>query len=222
METSLIIFDLDGTLVDTSIDLTNSLNAALLPHGLELLTPQRTKALVGEGVRNLINKILAPVGREDLFDRVLADFLSHYTEHVADLSTPYPGVIDTLNGRLSGYRKAVLTNKRTDLSVKLLEALGMIENFELVLGPEDVPAQKPDPAGILHLIDKLGAKNQETVLVGDSEFDVLTGKNAGIRTVAVAYGFRPRMDLLDADVLIDRFMDLPAAVKGLDSIARKP
>jgi phosphoglycolate phosphatase len=221
MKTSLIIFDLDGTLVDTSLDLTNSLNAALSPHGLEPLTKERTKELVGEGVSNLITKILAPEKREDLFDRVLGDFIAHYTEHVADESAPYPGVMDTLNGRLSDYRKAVLTNKRTNLSVKLLEALGMMEHFELVAGPEDVPAQKPDPAGALHLLDKLGADKDEAVLVGDSEFDVLTGRNAGIRTAAVAYGFRPRMDLLDADVLIDRFADLPAAIKGLDSLSDK-
>jgi len=219
MRTSLVIFDLDGTLVDTSRDLTNSLNSSLSPHGLGPLTPERTKALVGEGVRNLINKILAPEGREELFDRVLGDFLVHYSEHVADLSAPYPGVMDTLNGRLSDYRKAVLTNKRTDLSAKLLEALGMLGHFELVAGPEDVPAQKPDPAGILYLLDRLGVNRDEAVLVGDSEFDVLTGKNAGVRTVAVAYGFRPRMDLLDADVLIDRFTDLPAAIRGLDALS---
>lgn len=216
MPIKLVIFDLDGTLVDTSLDLTNALNAALGAHGLEALTPELTKALVGEGVRNLINKILAPEGREDIFDTVLRDFLAHYSEHVADNSAPYPAVMDTLNGRLSGYRKAVLTNKRTDLSVKLLKALGMINHFELVAGPEDVPAQKPNPAGILHLLDKLGVHKGEAVLVGDSEFDVLTGVNARIRTVAVAYGFRPRTDLLDADVLIDRFSDLPAAIKGLD------
>jgi phosphoglycolate phosphatase len=216
MRTKLIIFDLDGTLVDTSRDLTNALNSALSPHGLEPLTPERTKALVGEGIRTLIDKILAPVCREDLFDRVLGDFLDHYTKHVADESAPYPGVMGTLNGKLTGYRKAILTNKRTDLSVKLLDALGMLEYFELVAGPEDVAAQKPDPAGILHLLEKLGADKDETVLVGDSEFDVLTGRNAGIRTVAVAYGFRPRTDLLDADVLIDRFSDLPAAIKGLE------
>ena len=84
MRTSLIIFDLDGTLVDTSQDLTNSLNASLSPHGLRPLTQERTKELVGEGVRNLITKILAPEGREDLFDHALGDFIAHYSEHVAD------------------------------------------------------------------------------------------------------------------------------------------
>jgi len=216
MPIKLIIFDLDGTLVDTSQDLTISLNAALDPHGLDSLTPERTKALVGEGVRNLISKILAPEGREDLFDTVLRDFLAHYSEHVSVHSAPYPGVMDTLNGKLGNYRKAVLTNKRTDMSVKLLKALGMLDHFEVVAGPEDVPAQKPDPAGLLHVLGKLGFDKDEAVMVGDSSFDIETGLNAGVRTVAVAYGFRPRETLLDADVLIDRFMDLPAAIKGLE------
>lgn len=221
MPISLIIFDLDGTLVDTSQDLANSLNHALAPHGMGGLTPEYTRSIVGEGVRNLITKILAPVGREDLFEPVLEAFISHYSGHLADQSTAYPGVADTLDGPLGMHRKAVLSNKRGEMSRKLLGALGLASHFELIAGPDDVPEQKPEPGGISHLIEKLGVKRDEAIMVGDSQYDVQAGQRAGIRTVAVAYGFRPREVLLDADVLIDRFSDLPAAIKGLDGLTGK-
>lgn len=215
MSIKLILFDLDGTLVDTSLDLTASLNAALSAHGLPLLNTEDTKAIVGEGMKKLITRVLEPSGRQDLYGQIYDEFLAHYTEHVADASTPYPGVVETLEGPLRDIDKAVLTNKRTHLSVSLMDALGLSEHFKIIAGPDMVPEQKPSAEGVLHLMDKLGADKSNTVLVGDSSFDILAARAAGIPSIAVTYGFRLKKTLTDADILIDDFTALPETIKGL-------
>lgn len=201
MPLKLILFDLDGTLVDSSIDITNALNYALEPYSFAPLTKEDVIKLVGEGVTRLIEKL---VGNKDL--SVIADvkerFLEHYTLHIVDHTREYPGVRETLEA-LSGYKRAVISNKREALSRKTLEGLGLAGFFDLVAGSDTTHEKKPSPAPILWALSELEASPAEAVMVGDSNFDVDAGKAAGITTVAVTYGYRPLEAISHADYLID-------------------
>ena len=221
MPIKLLILDLDGTLVDTGQDIAEALNHALAPLGLKPMDVQAVTALVGEGIPNLIMKAVGPAHLHRA-DSVRDSFVRYYKAHLTDHSLPYPGVMETLASlKDSGYRMTVLSNKNTGMSVEILKRLDMHEHFELVLGGDTVEEKKPKPGGVLQTLSELGAEPGETVLIGDSSYDLDAAKYAGGRSIAVAYGFRPRETLLDADVLIDRFIDLPAAIKGLDSLTEK-
>ena len=137
MKIKLIIFDLDGTLVNSIADITNALNYAIGPYGLEQLTIERTTSLVGEGVTRLIEKLVGQKAA-DLKDVVLKRFLEYYSEHLNDFTVPYPGVRETLE-MLGSYRKAVISNKREDLSKRLLENLGLSNYFDIIWGSDSVP-----------------------------------------------------------------------------------
>jgi phosphoglycolate phosphatase len=208
MDLKLVIFDLDGTLVDTSEDITNALNHAVKPFGIAPLSVRETTALVGEGISRLIEKILgsrySAIGAE-----VQSRFLEHYSEHLTDRSVLYPNVRETLQ-RLDGLRKAVISNKRESLSTRLLEALDLKRHFALVVGSDTVPERKPSAMPILHALSTLGVSAGESLMVGDSNYDIEAGKRAGLRTVAVTYGYRDRGILRDADHMIDDMGELIA------------
>jgi phosphoglycolate phosphatase len=216
MKIKLIIFDLDGTLVDSSVDITNALNYAIGPYGLEKLTVARTISLVGEGVTSLIGKLLG----ESAADRknfVLNRFLDYYSEHLADFTVPYPGVRETLE-MLGVYRKAVISNKREDLSKRLLENLELSEYFDFIWGSDSVPEKKPSPVPVLEMLKKVGCGPEEAVMVGDSNFDVEAGRAAGVGTVAVSYGFRAAGLLKDADFIIDSMTELPSRLEVFNAV----
>ena len=206
MKIKLIIFDLDGTLVNSSIDIMNALNYSIGPYGFEQLTLERTLSLVGEGVTRLIEKL---VGREsaDLHEVVLKRFLQYYSEHLTDYSVPYPGVRETLE-TLKKYRKAVLSNKREGLSKRLLEKLGLADYFDIIWGSDSVSEKKPSPVPVLEMLKKVSCRPAEAVIVGDSNYDIEAGRAAGVRTVAVSYGFRNAELLKDADFIIDSMNEL--------------
>jgi phosphoglycolate phosphatase len=206
MKIKLIIFDLDGTLVDSSGDITNALNYAAEPYGFEKLTIERTVSLIGEGVSRLIEKRLGTKAA-DLQEAVLRRFLEYYGEHLVDSSTLYPGVRETL-GLLGKYRKAVISNKREDLSKRLLEGLNSSIFFEVIWGSDSAPEKKPSPVPVLKMLEKMCCRPEEAVFVGDSVYDIQAGKAAGVRTVAVSYGYGNRRVLGGADVMIDRINDL--------------
>lgn len=206
MSLKLILFDLDGTLVDSSLDITNALNYALEPYAFAPLTKDEVIKLVGEGVTRLIEKLIGnrdPSVIEDVKNR----FLEHYTLHIVDHTREYPGVRETLE-TLSGYKKAIISNKREALSKKTLEGLGLAGFFDLVVGSDTTPEKKPSPAPILWALSWLEVSPAEAVIVGDSNFDVDAGKAAGITTIAVTYGYRPLEAIRHADYLIDRMEDL--------------
>lgn len=215
MSITLIIFDLDGTLVNSSVDLTNSLNYAIEPYGLERLTVGKTISLVGEGITRLIEKL---VGERpaDIREVVLERFLAHYSEHLTDHTVPYPGVRETL-GLLGEYRKAVISNKREDLSRRLLDNLGLAGYFELIWGSDSVPEKKPSPLPVLEMLRKFSCSPAEGVIVGDSTYDIEAGRAAGVRTVAVSYGYRDRALLKNADCIIDHMRDLIAALDAFNA-----
>ena len=206
MKIKLIIFDLDGTLVNSIADITNALNYAIEPYGFEQLTVERTTRLVGEGVTRLIEKL---VGQKVavLRDVVLKRFLEYYSEHLTDLTVPYPGVRETLQ-ILGNYRKAVISNKREDLSKRLLEALELSGYFDIIWGSDSVSEKKPSPAPVLEMLKKLSCGPDEAVMVGDSNYDIEAGRAAGVRTVAVSYGYRHISLLKDADFIIDNMKEL--------------
>lgn len=206
MSLRLIIFDLDGTLVDSSTDIANAVNYATGPYGLAALSVTETIGLIGEGLTRLIEKILGP-GRMHLHTEVMRRFLEHYEAHLADTTRAYPGVPETL-GLLPGFRKAVVSNKRERFSQKLLAELGLLSCFDLVVGSDSVAGRKPSPLPLQHAMRVLGAGPAHTTIVGDSIYDIEAGKAAGIRTIAVTYGYHDRSRLLGADALIDDFRQL--------------
>ena len=202
----LIICDLDGTLVDSSDDLTNALNYAIEPCALVKLTVAQTKNLVGEGITKLLENLLGPECH-DLHALVLDRFMSYYSDHLLDFTVPYPGVVKTLND-LSSFRKAVISNKRESLSKAVLEGLGLLQYFDLVLGSDSVGEKKPSPRPLMKVMETLACQPTETVIVGDSNFDIQAGRAAGTSTCAVTYGYRDARLLKDADMYVDRFEDL--------------
>jgi len=208
----LIIFDLDGTLVDSIVDLTNALNYATEPSGLEKLTAQQTKQLVGEGITKLIENLLGP-DRLAMHADMLGRFMDYYSSHLIEYSKPYPGVIETL-ASLCDYKKAVVSNKREILSREVLQGLGLLPFFDLVLGSDSAGAKKPSPAPLLKVMQILSCAPRETMIIGDSNFDIEAGKSAGTTTCAVTYGYRDVSLLQDADIIINKFSDIPGVLRG--------
>lgn len=206
MPIRLIIFDLDGTLIDSSIDITNALNYAIEPYGFKPLTVKDTIKLVGEGITRLIEKLIGNVAesvKKDITDR----FLEHYTAHILDYTKEYSGVRGVLE-KLSAYKKAVISNKRESLSRMVLKGLGILPFFDIIIGSDSTPERKPSPLPVLRVLSDLRMKPAETMMVGDSNLDIDAGKAAGVITVAVTYGYRPVEALRHADYMIDRISDL--------------
>ena len=216
----LLICDLDGTLVDSSIDLTNALNYAVEPYDIEKMTVQKTKSLVGEGITRLIEKLL---GLEMIAIRqaVMDRFMEYYAAHLVDFTRPYAGVPETL-ASLHRYKKAVISNKREALTRRVLQELGLLPYFDLVLGSDSVDEKKPSPKPLLKVMDMFSCSAGETVIVGDSNFDIAAGKAAGTYTVAVSYGFRDASLLQEADRIIARFQELPLVLEMLGGHGNNP
>ena len=208
MTPRLLLFDLDGTLVDTSGDITNALNHALQMYGYPILTVEKTIKLIGEGITRLIQKLIGDVAGMERQDEVKQKFLEFYEKHMTDCSTVYPDVTDTLE-KLPDFHKAVISNKRENLSVELLKRLDLLKYFEIVIGSDTTHERKPSPVPILYAMRTIGAKPHETVIVGDSNYDIEAGKKAGVHIIAVTYGYREKNYLRGADYLADRFRDIP-------------
>lgn len=182
----LVIFDLDGTLVNSRQDLASAANAARAHLGLEPLPTDVVQTYVGEGARNLV---LRAIGAEhkDRVEEALAAFFSHYGHHLIVATTVYPGLVELL--RDLGARKAVLTNKPGRFARPLCEGLGISKPFKVIWGEGDVPARKPDPRGALELCAQLGVRPEDARFVGDSKIDAATALNAKIPFVGVTWGY---------------------------------
>lgn len=207
------MFDLDGTLVDTVQDITDALNYALRPYDIKRLTAGDTIEMVGEGVSRLVEKAV-PIGKLYLKNDVMSRFIEYYSEHLVDNSKEYPFVRNTLEN-LTGFRKAVISNKREAPSKRLLEELGLAEYFDLIIGSDTTGKRKPSPDPVLYAITKLGSNPKEAIIVGDSNYDIEAGEKAGVKTIAVTYGYRPKESLLKADYIIDDIRDLVQLVRKL-------
>ncbi|MCX8034495.1 MAG: HAD-IA family hydrolase [Thermodesulfovibrio sp.] len=215
MSIELIIFDLDGTIVDTCEDITNALNFCLKNYGISGFTKDEVQKMIGEGVRKFIEKALA---QRDLSNSLLEDmldcFVNYYSEHISDSTRPYPGVVETLE-RLIGINKAVISNKLTSLSMKTLSNLGLINYFDFVAGNDFFPEQKPSPLPILKTLEKFNKKKENVLILGDSILDIEAGKSAGVKTVAVTYGYGDKELLKYADFIIDRFEELLKIIRDI-------
>jgi phosphoglycolate phosphatase len=214
MSIKLVIFDLDGTLIDSSIDIANAINYAVGPYRVPQVTVQEVINLVGEGISSLMDKIILKEGIEADRDLLIERFLDYYSRHLVDNTMVYPGVRETL-AQMGGCRMAVISNKRESLSVKILEQLGLSEYMSVIVGSDTAKERKPSPLPVRHVLSALGVSPEEAVIVGDSNYDIEAGKSAGIKTVAVTYGYRP-LDLLQgADFIINSMPELRDVLKRL-------
>ncbi len=217
----LVIFDLDGTLIDSRLDLVHSVNAALRHIGRPELPEDVIASYVGDGAPILIQRALGGEAVDEaLVRRGLEFFLSYYREHKLDHTTVYPGVVEALaaiQNAANGFPRklAVLTNKPVIPSRAIVKALGLGQFFSQVYGGNSFSRKKPDPEGARKLLEEFGVQAQQAAMVGDSHVDVETGRNAGIATVAVTYGFAPHT-LRDesVDVLVDHPKDLAELFGG--------
>jgi phosphoglycolate phosphatase len=211
----LIIFDFDGTLVDTIEDITVALNYACAPLSITF-TVEKTRRLVGSGVSRLIEKATAEAGSKSFkFDVILNRFLDFYSEHLIVKSKPYDGVVETLKSLDSDYKKALVSNKKESLTVQMLREFGMDRFFDCVLGGDSLPEKKPSALPVLEVLKRLDLHKNEAVIVGDGDQDIQAGKAAGIVTIAAAYGYRDREELAGADYIIDNIRQLIPLVKTL-------
>ncbi|HUI16158.1 MAG TPA: phosphoglycolate phosphatase [Alphaproteobacteria bacterium] len=221
-----VVFDLDGTLVDSAPDIATALNRTLAAAGRAAVTLAAVKTMIGDGAKRLVARGFAATGDglgEAALERHYRDFLACYegADAVA-LTRPYPGVIETLALLQSeGLRLGLCTNKPAQATRDVLQQLALAPYFAAVITPEEVGAPKPDPAHLGAVLAALDAAPADAVMVGDNANDVAVARAAGTAVVAVAYGY-PRMDphALGADVLIDAMSELPAALTRLKPAAR--
>ena len=211
----LLIFDLDGTLIDSKRDLADAVNATRGWMNLPPLEDERVYSYVGNGAPVLVRRALPDASEEDA-DRALRFFLDYYREHMLDATTLYPGVreaLDRLHG--AGVPMAVLTNKPVRFSIRLLEGLGLEMHFFRVYGGNSFEEKKPHPMGIELLVAESGADRARTVMVGDSAVDVRTARNACVRACGVTWGFQPEtFTEAPPDFMIDEMSALADMVIG--------
>ena len=215
-----IVFDLDGTLIDTAPDLVETLNLILRQHGVPAVAFDDARAMIGAGVKPLLQRALASKGLQfapDQIDRLFEEYLQLYAAHIADRSRPFPGLEAALDQLAAdGCILAVCTNKLEWLSVLLLDKLGLSPRFAAICGQDTFAMRKPDPEMLRLTIAKAGGDVARAVMVGDSMTDVATAKAARIPVVAVDFGYTETPPAeLGADRLISHFDALNAAVKGL-------
>jgi phosphoglycolate phosphatase len=220
MTRSTIVFDLDGTLVDTAPDLVATLNHVLTREGLGPIPYEAARNMVGRGARVMLERGLHAKGRmlpSTDVDRLERDFIDYYAGNIAVHSRPFAGVEATLSRFAdNGYRLAVCTNKLEWLSTRLLDALGLSPRFSAICGPDTFGFPKPDPRILLATINRAGGSRDRTVMVGDSITDIATARAAAVPVIVVNFGYTdiPVRDL-DADDVIGAFAELPAAVTPL-------
>jgi phosphoglycolate phosphatase len=220
----LLIFDLDGTLADTGQDITNALNYSLEPFAVRDYSLEETKAMVGSGISKLLESLIpydspAAVKMKNQEGKkpeevVLNRFLEYYYNHLIDNTVAYPQVPETL-AKLTDYKKGILSNKREIYSKQVLEGIHILKYFECVWGSDSVREKKPSPVPVVDMLKHFHVSHNEAVLIGDSNYDIEAGKAAGIKVIAVTYGFRPREVLKDADIMIDSFHELLNVLKEM-------
>ncbi len=209
----LLIFDLDGTLIDSRLDLIHSVNAMLRHLKRPELPGDVIASYVGDGAPMLVRRALGDPKHDDVVKEALEYFLGYYRVHKLDYTHVYDGVKEMLATvqNSNGLRRqmAVLSNKPVVPSRAIVEALGMAEFFVHVYGGNSFPTKKPDPQGVNSLLRETRCRPEETLIVGDSSIDVITGRNAGLWTCGVTYGFAPHtLSLAPPDVVVDTPQEL--------------
>jgi phosphoglycolate phosphatase len=215
-----IVFDLDGTLVDTAPDLINALNFILEREGLPPVPLQSARNMIGAGARRLLERGLELEGRSlasmDI-ERLTSDFIDHYAEHIADFSRPFDGLesaLDELQTR--GYRFAVCTNKLEWLSKLLLDRLGLSGRFSAICGADTFGVAKPDPAILRQTVARAGGQMSSAIMVGDAGPDIGVARRAGVPVIGVEFGYTEvPIAELKPDRVIGHMTELPAAITSL-------
>ena len=212
----LVIFDLDGTLIDSSRDLANSVNATRAHLHLPPLENETVYSYVGNGAPVLIQRALGPDYTDDEVQDALLYFLGYYRDHMLDHTVLYPGVREILDRlREAAVRMAVLTNKPVRFSQAIIDGLGLHDHFRRVYGGNSFDQKKPHPVGIETLMTECGAARDETLMVGDSSVDVQTARNAQVKVCGVTWGFQPETFAeCPPDFLIHRPEELAVRVIG--------
>jgi len=216
-----IVFDLDGTLIDTAPDLIHTLNFILTQHGLPVVAYDDARPLIGGGARMMIERALAFEGRNSstaAVDALYTAFIAYYAEHLADRSRPFPELEPTLDRlAVAGYRLAVCTNKLEWLSKRLLDALALSDRFAAICGQDTFGVQKPDPEIFRQTVVRAGGEPVRAIMVGDSVMDIRTGRAANVPVVAVDFGYTDvPIATLQPDRVISSFAQLPAAILELE------
>jgi phosphoglycolate phosphatase len=215
-----IVFDLDGTLIDTAPDLIDTLNFTLSQHGLPTVPYEEARPLIGGGARGMIEKALLLEGRSAAtadVDALYAPFVAHYAEHIADRSRPFPGLEPALDEMArAGHRLAVCTNKLEWLSRRLLDAMQLSGRFAAICGQDTFAVQKPDPRIFRSTVLQAGGEPHRAIMVGDSITDIRTARAANVPVVAVDFGYTDvSVATLGPDRVISSFVELGAAVAAL-------
>jgi phosphoglycolate phosphatase len=217
----LIIFDLDGTLIDSSKDLAISVNATRQQFGMSALDELLVHSYVGNGAAVLVRKAMGPGASDELVEQALSFFLKYYRAHALEYTRLYDGIREAVDQLLSaGHQLAVLTNKPFKISVDIIAALGLKDHFFRVYGGDSFEAKKPNPTGIFKLMEEAGQPAPETLMVGDSAVDILTARNAGVRGVGVLWGFQPEtFELHPPDLLVREPIELTTVIEGAHTTA---
>jgi phosphoglycolate phosphatase len=205
-----LIFDLDGTLIDSKLDLIHAVNATLTEMGRATLSDEVISSYIGHGAPMLMSRALGGVAKEDELARGLGYFLEYYEAHKLDNTRLYPGVAETL-GKLSEQKiaMAVLTNKPVKISLRILEELGVAKYFQATYGGNSFETKKPDPLGAKTILGEFRVNAGDSIMVGDSEVDIQTARNADMIAAAVNYGFGIHDRAQHpADIYLDRMSDL--------------
>jgi phosphoglycolate phosphatase len=216
----MVVFDLDGTLVDTAPDLVAALNFILRREGLGALPLQSARSMIGAGARRMIERGLEAEDRAatpDDITRMMGDFIDYYAAHIADESRPFEGLVEALDDlSAQGYRFAVCTNKLEWLSRLLLDRLGLTARFSAICGADTFGVSKPDPAILQQTVARAGGNLRTTIMVGDAGPDVGVARRAGIPVIGVAFGYTEvPIAELKPDRLIGHMRELPEAVAAL-------
>jgi phosphoglycolate phosphatase len=219
----LLIFDFDGTLIESVPDLASALNAMLLQLGRDTFSEESIREWVGNGAKTLVSRALcgsreidATLLAQQPLSRALEIFLHYYRQNPANKTRLYKGVKETLQDlHKKGYTLAIVTNKPTAFIAPINEALGIAELFSLSLGADALAQKKPHPLPLLHTLTQLGFSKEEALMIGDSKNDILAAKAAGIASVAVSYGYNYGEDIAryNPDAIIDNFEDLLKRLK---------
>jgi phosphoglycolate phosphatase len=213
-EVRALIFDLDGTLIDSKLDLALAVNAALEEMGRAELPHETIFSYVGQGAPNLIARALGEGANEEECLRGLEFFIKYYSVHKLDNTSVYPGVRETLD-TLKGMPMAILTNKPVGASRGIVEGLGLTGHFQFIYGGNSFERKKPDPMGVESIMREFGAAPAQVMFVGDSEIDVLTARNAGTWVCGVTYGFGSHLLAeYPPDLLVDNLTELLPHLSG--------
>ena len=219
-----VALDLDGTILDTATDIATAANGMLADLGRPGLEPGQLKGFIGKGVANLVNRTLeesfGAAKDAAMFARAEQRFFEHYTRHLVDTSTPFPGVVEGLDAlRAAGLPMACITNKSARFTLPLLERTGLAGYFALVLSGDSLPRKKPDPLPLLHASRELGVLPPELLMVGDSANDAEAARAAGCPVVLMTYGYvgEGAGVGVGADALLDSLLDVTALLRRLHS-----